>query len=51
MFPKTIAAVASGLIPVEKVASHEYKLDDIQEAFEATINDKANVVKAIIKID
>lgn len=51
MFPKTIAAVASGLIPVEKVATHEFTLDEIQSAFDASIYDKSNVVKAIIKID
>ncbi|MGN1141052.1 MAG: NAD(P)-dependent alcohol dehydrogenase [Oliverpabstia sp.] len=51
MFPKTIATVASGLIPVEKVATHEFTLDQIQEAFEASIYDKSNVVKAIIRID
>ena len=51
MFPKTVAAVASGLIPVEKVATHEYTLDQIQQAFEDSIYKKNEVVKAVIRID
>ncbi|WP_128330797.1 NAD(P)-dependent alcohol dehydrogenase [Apibacter sp. HY039] len=50
-FPKAIASVESGLIPLEKIITHEYSLDQIQDAFEACIYDKSNVVKAIIKID
>lgn len=50
-FPTAIAAVESGLIPLEKIATNEYTLDRIQEAYEACIHDKAKVVKAIIKID
>ena len=51
MFPMTIAAVESGLIPVEKVATHEYTLDQIQQAFEDSIHRKNEVVKAVIRID
>jgi len=50
-FPTAIAAVESGLIPLEKIVTHEYSLDQIQEAYEACVNDKASVVKAIIRID
>lgn len=51
MFPMTIAAVESGLIPVEKVATHEYKLDEIQQAFEDYVTLKNEIVKAVIRID
>lgn len=37
--------------PVEKVISHEYKLDDIQRGFEDAIHRKNEVVKAAIIID
>ena len=37
--------------PVEKVISHEYQLDDIQQAFEDAINKKNEVVKAAVIID
>ena len=51
MFPKSVATVASGLAPIKKVATHVYSLDDIQQAFEDSINKKNEVVKAVIKID
>lgn len=49
MFPKSVAAVASGLAPIEKIASHEYGLEEIQQAFEDSIHKKNEVVKAVIR--
>lgn len=49
MFPKSVATVASGLAPIEKVATHVYTLDQIQQAFEDSVNRKNEVVKAVIK--
>lgn len=51
MFPKSVAAVGSGLAPVQKVATHVYSLDQIQQAFEDSVNKKNEVVKAVIKFD
>ena len=51
MFPKSVATVGSGLAPIGKVASHEYKLEDIQQAFEDSIYKKNEVVKAVIMMD
>ena len=51
MFPKSVATVASGLAPIRKVATHEYTLDQIQQAFEDSVNRKNEVVKAVILID
>ena len=51
MFPKSVAAVASGLAPIQKVATHEYSLDQIQQAFEDSVNKKNEVVKAVIKFN
>ena len=51
MFPKSVATVASGLAPIEKVATHVYSLDQIQQAFEDSVNKKNEVVKAVIKFD
>ncbi len=51
MFPKSVATAGAGLAPLEKVASHEYTLDNIQQAFEDSVNKKNEVVKAVIKID
>lgn len=50
MYPKCIAAVASGKINVEGIISHEFDLDHIQEAFNAAIFDKSNMVKGVIKV-
>ncbi len=49
LYKKAISAVANGL-PIGVVATHEFAFDDIQEAFEAAINDKENIVKAVIKL-
>ncbi len=50
IYPQAIAAVASGAIEVEKIATHEFDLDHIQEAFEEAINNKTDLVKCIIKV-
>nr|WP_315025236.1 NAD(P)-dependent alcohol dehydrogenase [uncultured Aminipila sp.] len=50
VYPKAIAAMADGIIDVSGIITHEFDFDDIQEAFECAINDKDNVVKAVIKI-
>ncbi len=50
VYPKAIAAIADGIIDVSGIVTHEFDFDDIQEAFECAINDKDNVVKAVIKI-
>ena len=45
LYAKAISAVANGM-----VATHEFDFEHIQEAYEAAINDKENVVKAVIKL-
>ncbi|MHC1724335.1 MAG: NAD(P)-dependent alcohol dehydrogenase [Aminipila sp.] len=50
VYPKAIAAIADGIIDVSGIVTHEFEFNDIQEAFECAINDKDNVVKAVIKI-
>lgn len=50
VYPKAISAMAKGIIDVSGIVTHEFDFDDIQEAFECAINDKDNVVKAVIKI-
>lgn len=50
IYPKAIAAIADGIIDVSGIVTHEFDFDNIQEAFECAINDKDNVVKAVIKI-
>ena len=50
VYPKAIAAMEKGIIDVSGIVTHEFDFDDIQEAFDCAINDKDNVVKAVIKI-
>ena len=42
-------AIAAGA-PVEQVVTHEYALEDIQQAFDDSVHRKNEVVKAIIRI-
>lgn len=50
VFPKAIAAVASGAIQVEKIATHEFPLSDINTAYQEATTNKTDLVKAIIKM-
>ncbi len=50
IYPMAIDAVASGRINVKGVVTDRFKLDDIQEALTACVEDKANIVKGVIKI-
>ena len=50
IYPKAIAAVASGAIDVSGIVTHEFDLDHIQEAFDEAVNNKTDLVKAVIKI-
>jgi len=50
IYPKAIAAVASGAIDVESIVTHEFDLEHIQEAFDEAVNNKTDLIKAVIKI-
>ena len=50
IYPMAIDAVASGKINVKGVVTNYFKLDDIQEALTACVEDKANIVKGVIKV-
>ncbi len=50
IYPQAIAAVAGGVIDVEKIVTHEFDLAHIQEAFEEAIRNKTDLVKCIIKV-
>ncbi len=50
IYPKAIAAIASGAINVKDIATHEFDLEHIQDAYEEAINNKTDLVKAVIKI-
>lgn len=50
IYPMAIEAVASGKINLKGIVSHYFDLDHIQEAMDQSIADKANIVKAVVKI-
>ena len=50
IFPVAIQAIASGAIPIEEIVTHEYALDDIQQAFDFVREHKGEVVKAVVKL-
>ncbi len=51
MYPAAIDAVARGKINVKDVVTNHFTLDEIQEALSACARDKANIVKAVIRIE
>lgn len=50
IYPKAIRAVASGVIPLGRVASDIYPFDDIQRAMDFAVNHKAEVTKCVVEI-
>lgn len=50
LWPQAIAAVASGLIPVKDIVSHEFPFEDCIEAIEYSLNHKDEVIKGVIKM-
>lgn len=50
IYPMAIAAVSSGLINLRNVVTDTFTLDEIQEAMVKSVNDKVNIVKAVIEV-
>lgn len=50
IYPKAIAAVASGAIEVKNIVTHEFDLEHIQDAYDEAVNNKTDLVKAVIKV-
>lgn len=49
IFPRAIEGVASGAIPVKKVATNFYPFDQVQDAFECALHEKQSALKVIIE--
>ncbi len=49
IYPIAIKAVASGIIPLKEIVSHSFSFNDVQEAIEYNIQNKADVIKAVIE--
>ena len=45
-----IDAVAAGKVNLKGIVTNLFDFDDIQEAMDKSVSDKANIVKAVVKI-
>ena len=50
IYPLAIDAVASGKVNVKGIVTNIFDFDDIQNAMDTSVKDKANVVKSVIKM-
>ena len=50
IYPMAIDAVASGRVNLKGIVTNEFALDDIQEAMDESVKNKADIVKAVVKI-
>ena len=51
IYPIAIKALAQGIINITGIVTHEFDFEDSAKAFDYVINNKQDVVKAVIKID
>ena len=50
IYPMAIDAVASGKVHVKDIVTNIFTLDDIQNAMDQSVSNKAEIVKSVIKI-
>lgn len=50
IYPMSIDAVASGKVNLKGLVTNIYEFDDIQNAMDKSVKDKANIVKAVVRI-
>ncbi len=50
IYPTAIQAIAKGIIDISGIVTHEFEFEDVAKAFDYAINNKQEVVKAVIKI-
>lgn len=50
IYPIAIEAVASGKVNLKGIVTNIFDFDDIQNAMDNSVQDKANIVKAVVKI-
>jgi len=50
IYNMAIEAVASGKVNLKGIITNEFDLDDVQKAMDYSVNNKADIVKAVIKI-
>ena len=50
IYPLAIKAVAEGKVNLKGIVTDVFELDDIQNAMDSSVNNKADIVKAVVKI-
>ncbi len=50
IYPVAIDAVSRGVIPIRDIVTNYYELDDIQHALDECLDNKAEVVKGVVKV-
>ncbi len=50
IYPLAIEAVAAGKVNLKGIVTNEFPLDEIQKAMDYSVNNKSEIVKAVIKI-
>ena len=50
IYPAAINAISGGSIPIAKIASDFFTLDQVPEAMEYSVKNKADIVKAVIEV-
>lgn len=51
IYPQAIKAIAQGIIDITGIVTHEFDFEDTAKAFDYVINNKQDVVKAVIKVN
>ena len=50
IYPMAIEAIAAGKIRIKDIVTDYFELDDIQHAMDACVENKAEIVKGVIRI-
>ena len=50
IYPVAIEAVAAGRVDLKGIVTNEFALAELQEALDMSLEDKANIVKSVVKI-
>lgn len=50
-YPVTIEAISSGRFDVKSMVTHIYDFEDVQRAFEESVNNKREIIKGVIKVN
>ncbi|CAH5720447.1 Sorbitol dehydrogenase [Klebsiella oxytoca] len=50
-YPVTIEAISSGRFDVKSMVTHIYDFEDVQRAFDESVNNKREIIKGVIKVN